>query len=876
MAKKWKQSRCDSSRPAAASGPRLPVIMVLLFVSGFAGLVYQVLWMKQLGLLFGSTAQASAATLAAFFAGLGAGSWWWGRRTGASTNPLRLYAMLEFGIALTALVYFVILKVFYGIYPLVAEPMSGAAGMLFIKFALSLLLIFPPAFFMGGTVPAIGQALIRDRGKFGGMAALIYGTNTLGAALGVSFAAFQLIPSLGFRTTYGFAVLLSAAVGVVSWRLSCGPGIAESPVGRRDTGKRGVASPARGDDGEGEKGRSQGGMLDRSVIWALCFFSGFAVLALEVVWTRVFAQVHENSVYSFAIILTVVLLCLGLGAWIAAGLSRLGKPPMQIVGLLMVAGGALLVLGPTLLMHVTDDLQPVRSLESWDIHVRRVFKMGFGGIGFVVIALGTVFPFLMKAAERDAEMPGRTLGRLLAINTAGAIAGSLVCGFVLLPWLGMWGSIRLLTAGYLLVGLLVPIGWGRAGIVGRVAGVACLVLLFTALDPSRLPTHAPPSVAGSETVLKTWEGSDCTVAVVELASGHRAIRINGAYVLGSTAAYLEQANQSRIPLFVHPGTESICYIGMGTGMSAGAALAPRFSNVKRIVSCELVPEVVEAARDYIPEKLTRGVFSDPRSTVLVEDGRHFLMAADESFDMINADLFLPYRRGAGSLYSLDHYRTAAERLNPGGVYVQWLPLYQLTEYEFGVIARTMLEAFGQVTMWRNNFAPGKEKVALIGQRRASPLPLPPTGKEEVMLRAVEGMDWYETTPDMVRAEPEAIMFLYCGNVSAARSLFEAYPVNTDDRPVIEYQTPRTFREGGEKKRVIWFVGPKLAGMVDRIRGECPLGEDPMLQGHPDASRSLAAAGAAFHQAMIWKALGDADRSRAEWEVFKERWRVSVR
>ena len=131
--------------------------------------------------------------------------------------------------------------------------------------------------------------------------------------------------------------------------------------------------------------------------------------------------------------------------------------------------------------------------------------------------------------------------------------------------------------------------------------------------------------------------------------------------------------------------------------------------------------------------MTGGIFTDPRSTILIEDGRHYLMASNQTFDMINADLFLPYRRGAGSLYSLDHYQAAAERLNPDGIFVQWLPLYQITETEFGVIARTMLEAFEQVTLWRNNFTPGNEKVALIGQRTKKPLPIPPPVKRDTTL-----------------------------------------------------------------------------------------------------------------------------------------------
>jgi spermidine synthase len=214
-------------------------------------------------------------------------------------------------------------------------------------------------------------------------------------------------------------------------------------------------------------------------------------------------------------------------------------------------------------------------------------------------------------------------------------------------------------------------------------------------------------------------------------------------------------------------------------------------------------------------------------------------------------------------------------LNPGGAFVQWLPLYQLTEYEFGVITRTMLEAFGQVTLWRNNFVPGGEKVALIGQKDPAPLPIPPDAHRKEMRDAVEGLGWNEASPDMVRPEPEAITFFYAGNLTAAREKFDSYPINTDDKPVIEYETPRTFRQIAKEQKVAWFVGPKLTGLVQQLLSACPVTEDPVLAGHPPSSQRLVIAGAAFHQAMIWKVSGKPESAQKEWEVFQRQWRRSA-
>jgi spermidine synthase len=852
MKSRSKYQRKVAKRPE--HGGRL--IIALVFASGFAGLIYQVLWMKQLGLLFGNTSHAAAVTLAAFFAGLGAGSWWWGRRVAAVARPLRLYAWLEFGIATAALTYFGVLKLFHAVYPALYGTLTGSGWMLAVKFALALLLVFPAAFFMGGTVPAIAQAVIRQPERLGRTGAMLYAVNTLGAALGVAFAAFVLIPSLGFSTTYILALLLSIGVGVVAWRL---PEAAPLPAAKTTAAKQ-----------------DPGPKSERLAVAGLCFFSGFVILALEVVWTRLFAQVHENSVYSYAIILIVVLIGLALGAGISSVVARFVTRPWAALGIMTVAGGGLMVLGPSMLMKVTDGLRPVDSLEPWGNYVRGLFSTGFRGVGFVVVAMGTVFPFLMKLAEKGDAAPGWKLGRLLAINTAGAISGALLCGFVLLPTLGMWGTLQALAAAYLLVALLLPLGWGKLGIACRTAGMIFLTLTFSALDPTGLPVAGMKRGMDEGKVLQAWEGSDGTVTVIERSDSHRVIKVNGGYGLGSTAAYLEQAYQARIPLHLFPQTESIFFIGLGTGISAGAALDERFPHVRRVLSCELIPEVVEAAKAWIPEKMTGGVFTDPRSTILIEDGRHLLQASGERFDMINSDLFLPYRRGAGSLYSLEHFRVAASRLNEGGVFVQWLPLYQLTEFEFGVIARTMLAAFGEVTMWRNNFQPGQEKVALIGRRSPSPVPVPPGGKKEAMLAAVQGLSWQATSPDMFRVAAGSIPFLYAGNLTKAAELFRDYPINTDDRPVIEYQTPITFRKVAENDEVIWCVGPRLTAWIDRLLAACPPEEDPVWAGHPASNRHLVRAGASFHRTMVGKALGDFEAVDAEWEIFLREWRAGAR
>jgi spermidine synthase len=771
-------------------------------------------------------------------------------------QPLRFYARLEFGIAIAALSYFVVMKGFHAIYPFLYRSMDSDGWMLAVKFLLALILVFPAAFFMGGTVPAMAQAVIHQADRLGRTGAMLYAVNTLGAATGVTLAAFVFIPDGGFSFTYSIALVLSVVGGIIAWRMK--PGSVLSVAASKSE----AVVPMKKNE--------------RLSLTLLCFLSGFVMLALEVVWTRIFAQVHENSVYSYAITLIVVLVGLTIGSLLSSLVARWVKAPWLALGVMTLLGGILLSLGPALLMRVTQGLRPVDSLESWGDYVSGMFRMGFRGVGIVAVILGMVFPFLMKLAEQGDAAPGWKLGRLLAINTVGAILGALCCGFLLLPHWGMWGTLLALTAMNLTMVYLLPLGWGKSGIIIKAVASVFLLLAFTALDPRGYAIYGNKKGMDDGRLLQAWEGSDGTVTVIERTSGHRVIKVNGGYGLGSTEAYLEQAYQSRIPLHLFPETRTVFFLGLGTGISAGAALEPEFPSVQRIVSCELIPEVVDAAKTWIPTEMTNGVFTDPRSEIRIGDGRHMLTASDETYDMINADLFLPYRRGAGSLYSLEHYRVVASRLNEDGVFVQWLPLYQLTEHEFGVIARTMLGVFGEVTMWRNNFQPGLEKVALIGRKTDKPLAVAPAGKREAMLAAVDGLDWQSATPEMVRVSPQAMPFLYAGNLTKSADLFRDFPINTDDKPVIEYQTPITFRKVAQNDKVIWCVGPRLISWMDRLMERCPPEQDPLWADHPEESRHLIRAGLAFHRAMVSKVKADTAVMDEEWADFLQEWKAGAR
>jgi spermidine synthase len=268
---------------------------------------------------------------------------------------------------------------------------------------------------MGGTIPILGQCLICRQAEFGTRAARIYAVNTIGAACGAFATAFVLIGNLGFRLTCVVAIGISTVAAVLAFKLSRNIATVEgiddvvaNPPQRQSSPKKSQKLPIA----------QHGTWMTRRQISFLAFFSGFNVLALEVLWTRMFAQVHENSVYSFSSVLIIVLVCLALGAWLASKLAGGQSPTPQSLLLLTSTGGCALCISPFVFIWITDNLHMLPSETTFAAYVIRLFATGFVSIGPACLLLGAVFPFLMKGEEQFVTHPGKSIGRLSSINTS--------------------------------------------------------------------------------------------------------------------------------------------------------------------------------------------------------------------------------------------------------------------------------------------------------------------------------------------------------------------------------------------------------------------------------------------------------------------------
>jgi spermidine synthase len=359
------------------------------------------------------------------------------------------------------------------------------------------------------------------------------------------------------------------------------------------------------------------------------------------------------------------------------------------------------------------------------------------------------------------------------------------------------------------------------------------------LDPLRAP---PTHLAAGETLRATSEGPAGIVTVVDTGDDLQ-LRLDSYYVLGGTAAAADERRQGLLPVLLHPAPRTVAFIGMATGITASAGPA---LGMERTTVVELVPEVARAAAAFFAP-WNAALARRPDVRVVVDDGRHWLAASDERWDVVVSDLFIPWHAGAGNLYAREMYETARRRLAPGGVFCQWLPLYQLTREEFGTIARTFLAVFPDATLWQNDFHPDRPVLALVGRLKGEPVDV-----DRAAARGAALPDW---SRDALLETPEGVAMLRVGDLAPAGDLLGAGPLDTDDRPVVEFTAPRLTRmnAAGDKD---WFTGATLATFTEAVAERSP-GSGALAVGRR--------AGAALYRYALAARDGD-ERAAGEWEA----------
>ncbi len=752
----------------------------LLLVSGAVALVYEVVWQRQFALVLGSAASATAAVLAAYFAGLGAGSLAMGKLAGRFRRPLRVYAALEALVGAGALLVSPILGGLEN--SGVVNSAGGVVGKIHVVFAAVLL----PTFCMGGTLPLLGNFVDAGRRRLGLTAGWLYVANTVGAGVGAVLMPFWLLPTFGLSQTIRGCAGVNGLLALFALWLDRGsPVIAAEPASKQ-------VAPAEG-------------AAVRSDLW-LAFASGVATFALQVLWNRAFAQIHENSMYSFAVIVAAVIFALAFGAQLARVGLRRGFAPQRLAGGAWALGGAAIAVGPALFLHATHGLSYL-SGGDWAGHATRLAWLAAGFVMPPMTLLGVGLPAIMEHAGarqggdgRAGESVSDVLGRLLAANVAGSVIGALAAGFVLPQWIGVWGAMGMLAAALMTAGLGLWLrvrrrtGWllGAGGVAGA--------LLLARVDLPRVKLGA------DEVLLSEREGPHGIAAVVER-PGSRRLKLNNHYGLGGTASTGDERMQAHVPLLLHPAPRSVAFLGLGTGISAGGAL---FHPVEKVTVVELVPEVIAASREFFGEE-NEHVLDDRRTRVVADDARHFLRGTTEKFDVIVGDLVVPWRAGEGSLFTREQFVLARRALAPGGIFCQWLPLFQLSETETRILLRTFLSVFPEAQIWRGDFSPTEPAIALIGGAAEGGM----RTDVETVRRRLREMRADPANPQLAAAG--VFWMQRVGAVVAGDLTGTDQRINSEDRPWVELLGPKL--HGGGSDAAELFVGRRLQGWLDEVRAK---------------------------------------------------------
>lgn len=617
-------------------------VAALLVGSGACALAYQTVWLRELRLVFGASTPATAATLAIFLGGLGAGALWIGPLADRHPRPLRLYAQLELTIAIGALLSPVLLALVRSLY--IASGGTSALGgglATVVRLVLSALVLAVPTLAIGGTLPAAARA-VESEGDLGrGSTARLYGWNTVGAVLGVLFPTLILLEALGTRGTLIVAVLLNLIIAGSAYRLSA----------RVDT-----AAPRDGDEAEEQESESAPTTptLPTALLAGVAAGAGFVFLLLELVWIRMLAPLLGGSTYTFGVLLSAILVGIGGGGLIAARVFRERTPPPILLaltcGLEALAVGVPLALGD----RIPRLASALRSLDAF----------GFSGevVGWWIIAAGVVlpaslvagfqFPLIIALLGRGRTAIGRHVGVVAAANTGGALAGALAGGFGILVWLSAPGAWRAATILLVLLGGVALVASIRRAPSKRLRPIEVALTLLVALlvivfapDPgpvwrqspigagrARIPSDPVERREAAHRLHRSivWEqdGFESNVAISN--SDGVAFIVNGKSDGNAKYDAATQVMSGLLGPLLRPEVRTALVIGLGTGSTAGwLAAVPGIESVEVV---ELEPAVLEAARRSAA--VNRAVLDDRKVTVRIGDARERLLTAREDFDLI--------------------------------------------------------------------------------------------------------------------------------------------------------------------------------------------------------------------------------------------------
>lgn len=768
--------------------------MLLMFLlSGFAALIYQIVWARQLTLVFGVTIYATSAVVTAFMAGLALGSLYFGRLVDRWKRPMLLFAFLQVGIAVFGIFFPAITLVLKRVY----APLYGALGdshylMSLVRFVLSFLVLLVPTSLMGGTLPVIARGYMSRSKRVGGDVAGLYSVNNLGAFLGCVLAGYLFIQLIGLSGALRFAALVNLTVAAIAL---CLDARLRSGAERQEP------------DAETDAAR-EGARLPGPVKVALWVFGieGFTSLVYQMAWMRMLMFFVETNIYAVTAIVATFLVGLSAGAFVVKRWVDRTRDPYGMLGVIEVGIALTALVTIALLPSMMSFYNGLRgALAGWGWWGWTVARFALAGVVILVPSsfMGATIAVVARIYVGTLGGLGRKMGVLGCLDTVGSVFGAFAGGFVLIPLLGIQRTIiataliNLALAAWVFV--VNPLRGRtpllRAGFLTSVGGLL-LVPVMLLLKPTPLILCSPvlEDVLQKE-VLYYDENAESSVSVVEHYGLSRCLYVDHSAV-GGTSRYDRPSHAmiAHVPLLVHPDPKRALLIGFGMGFTASACRAQGVE----VDSVELSPGVGRANSWFA--EYNDDILSDPNVHLRVDDGRNYVLGTRQRYDMIQAGIVHPgVNSGNAGFYTTDFYRDCKRILTPDGVMCQWLPLHGIPPDSFKMLIRSFLAEFPHASIW---YKYTSDFCVLIGtpeplkldfqdiQRRLES----PVVRQHLALSGV--VDVYD------------LLDSFCAGEDAIRGAVGPGVVETDDRPRIEFRCNRPLLRTAHAQNIRFLGDPR--------------------------------------------------------------------
>ncbi|MGB7566505.1 MAG: fused MFS/spermidine synthase [Chitinivibrionales bacterium] len=765
-------------------------IYAMFFLSGISGLIYETIWLRMLTRILGNTVYATSVILCAFMAGLAIGSFVLGKISGSAKDSLRLYAFLEMGVALSAIALVPVFSHLTPLYRLIYATASGHRLVLtFSQSLIMIVLLLVPTSLMGGTLPVLGAFIKRNHRSLEGRMGILYGFNTLGAFIGVVGSGMFTIGAWGESETLFIGVIINATMSLLAFAMS---GLQHRALPLNNSQTNPVSDPQT-------PGISiRGPAVTRKFILVAYALSGFAAISYEIVWTRLFQIQLGTSMYAFSMVLGCYLLGIALGSLAGGTLALKKDTNVKVFGWLQLFVALYSLIG----MFLLTRFAPASFFET--LVLTNVITLPLLVVTPLTFALGLMFS-VVSTLYIDERETGRDVGRIYSANTAGCIAGSLACGFILIYLLGTRGTMILLAGVNIWVGgyVLLKIN-GR--IMKSIAGLVIIAILFVAFfspDPflSALKKAMAQAYGPQTSKIQIYYHRE-NVAATTTACGakeephKKQLFINGICI---TKLCTETKLMAHLPLMLHPAPHNVLVVCFGMGTALRSAWSHKGVDCDVV---ELVGETYDCFK-YFHANADQ-VLSDPRVRHFVDDGRNFLLMRSKKYDVITIDPAPPiWSAGTVNLYTKEFFESCREHLASKGIMCLWVPPAAFSEVR--MIMKTYLKVFPNTSVWRG---PRYAGFYMIGSDRP-----PDTSigrfREALSDKMVEA-DINEWEPQPVRPEDIGNMFLLD---AAMLGLFTKDAlVITDNNPYTEFPLWRSYSEAASK---YWLDAQWLMGWRNR-------------------------------------------------------------